>query len=74
MRLTQLIALAVLLSWFTGCSGVKAFQKGNLADPIMQRTETGVFQKQTLEQKFFSTREGSIGGANGIGGGCGCTK
>jgi hypothetical protein len=74
MRLTHVIALAALLYWFTGCSGVKAFQKGNLADPIMQRTETGVFQKQTLEQKFFSTREGSIGGANGIGGGCGCTK
>jgi hypothetical protein len=30
--------------------------------------------KQTLEQKLFSTREGSIGGGNGVGGGCGCAK
>ena len=74
MRLTQLIAFALLACWFVGCSGVKAYQKGNLGDPIMERNETGVSQKQTLEQKFFSSREGSIGGANGIGGGCGCAK
>jgi hypothetical protein len=33
-----------------------------------------VFAKQALEQKFFLTREGSIGGSLGIGGGCGCAK
>ncbi len=74
MRITQLIALALLMYFFAGCSGVRAYQKGNLGDPIMERNETGVFQKQTLEQKFFSTREGSTGGTNGIGGGCGCAK
>jgi hypothetical protein len=30
--------------------------------------------KQSLDQKFFTSREGSIGGADGIGGGCGCAK
>lgn len=73
MRLTQLLALAFLLCFFAGCSTVKVYQRANLGDPIMERKEDA-FAKQTLEQKFFSTREGSIGGANGIGGGCGCAK
>lgn len=72
MRLTQVVALALLLYFFSGCSTVKVYQRGNLGDPIMERKD--VFAKQTLEQKFFSTREGSIGGASGIGGGCGCAK
>lgn len=57
---------------WAGCGTVKPFEKGKLADPIMERND--LFAKQTLEQKFFSTREGSIGGGSGIGGGCGCTK
>jgi hypothetical protein len=72
MRPTHLIALVLLLYFFAGCTTVKVYQRGNLGDPIMERTD--VFAKQTLEQKFFSTREGSIGGAAGIGGGCGCAK
>ena len=64
--------LGVFVTSLTGCSSVKAFEREKLADPIMERQNQ--FAKQTLEQKFFSTREGSIGGANGIGGGCGCAK
>jgi len=55
-----------------GCAAVKASDRGYLADPIMERQDH--FSKQSLEQKFFSSREGSIGGAAGIGGGCGCAK
>jgi hypothetical protein len=55
-----------------GCAAVKATERGYLADPIMEREDH--FSKQTLAQKFFSSREGSIGGAGGIGGGCGCAK
>ena len=55
-----------------GCATVKSYEREKLADPIMERQNQ--FSKQTLEQKFFSTREGSIGGASGIGGGCGCAK
>lgn len=72
MRWTQLVAVALLMYFIGGCSTVKVYEKGNLGDPIMERKD--VFAKQTLEQKFFSTREGSIGGASGIGGGCGCAK
>ena len=67
-------ALAVLAvcSILGGCAAVKASDRGYLADPIMEREDH--FSKQTLAQKFFSSREGSIGGAGGIGGGCGCAK
>jgi len=55
-----------------GCATVKAYEREKLTDPIMKQGDQ--FAKQSLEQKFFSTREGSIGGASGIGGGCGCAK
>jgi len=55
-----------------GCATVRSYERGKLGDPIMERQDH--FAKQTLAEKFFSTREGSIGGAGGIGGGCGCAK
>lgn len=72
MRWMQVVAVALLLYVFAGCASVKVYQRGNLGDQIMERRD--VFGKQTLEEKFFTTREGSIGGASGIGGGCGCAK
>ncbi len=70
-----IVLLLVLLSVcasLSGCAAVRAYQREKLADPIMERQDH--FAKQSLEQKFFNTREGSIGGAGGIGGGCGCAK
>ncbi len=66
--------LFVLLSLFmlSGCAAVKAYQREKLADPIMEPQSQ--MTKQKLDDKFFSTREGSIGGTGGIGGGCGCAK
>ena len=64
--------VVLLAACGTGCASVRAYEREKLADPIMERENQ--FAKQTLEQKFFSTREGSIGGASGIGGGCGCAK
>ncbi|HUI09587.1 MAG TPA: DUF4266 domain-containing protein [Bacteroidota bacterium] len=64
--------LAALAAGLGGCMAVKATERNYLADPIMEREDH--FSKQTLAQKFFSSREGSIGGASGIGGGCGCAK
>jgi len=71
-KLAILVWLAVLALGISGCAVVKSYEREKLADPIMERQDQ--FMKQTLEQKFFSTREGSIGGASGIGGGCGCAK
>ena len=63
-------ALAAALLW--GCANVKPYEREKLSDPIMDPGSH--LAKQTLEQKFFSTREGSIGGGTGVGGGCGCAK
>lgn len=70
--LSVIVALVVLSLSGSGCANVRSFEREKLADPIMERQDQ--FAKQSLEQKFFSTREGSIGGASGIGGGCGCAK
>lgn len=70
MKRLLLLALAAL--FLNGCVMVKAYQREKLADPIMEPRNQ--FGKQQLDVKFFSTREGSIGGDAGIGGGCGCAK
>jgi Domain of unknown function (DUF4266) len=67
---TGMVGAALLL--LAGCAAVKPYEREKLADPIMDPASH--FGKQTLEQKFFSTREGSIGGGTGVGGGCGCAK
>ena len=71
-KLIIVLCCAAWAAGLTGCATVKAFERDKLADPIMERQN--LFAKQSLEQKFFSTREGSIGGTGGIGGGCGCAK
>ncbi len=71
-RITHLVLLAALSLGLSKCAIVKPYEREMLSDPIMDAG--GHFSKQTLEQKFFSTREGSIGGSTGVGGGCGCAK
>jgi hypothetical protein len=71
-RLALTVLVTTIICCCATCSSVKSYEREKLADPIMERQNE--FGKQTLEQKFFSTREGSIGGAAGIGGGCGCAK
>jgi hypothetical protein len=66
---TALLGGAALLG---GCAAVKPYEREKLSDPIMDPVST--VAKQTLDQKFFSTREGSAGGGTGVGGGCGCAK
>ncbi len=69
MKLIMLLLFTIMLS---GCVAVKAYQREKLADPLMEPQNE--FAKQKLDEKFFTTREGSIGGNTGIGGGCGCAK
>ncbi len=68
----KILILALASTVLSGCVTVKAYQREKLADPIMEPKNQ--FAKQKLDEKFFSTREGSIGGDIGIGGGCGCAK
>lgn len=68
----KLAGYGILCATLGGCAAVKPYEREKLADPIMDPGSH--LAKQTLEQKFFSTREGSIGGGAGVGGGCGCSK
>lgn len=67
-----LVSMLFSVLLFQGCTAVKAYQREKLSDPIMEPKKQ--FAKQKLDEKFFSTREGSIGGTTGIAGGCGCAK
>jgi len=60
------------LFMIVSCVTIKPWEKEKLADPIMEPQSQ--FAKQKLDAKFFSSREGSMGGSGGIGGGCGCAK
>ncbi len=64
--------LTIVILMLSACASVKPYEREKLADPIMDPGTA--FSKQSLEDKFYSTREGSMGGASGIGGGCGCAK
>jgi uncharacterized protein DUF4266 len=71
----KILVHAVLVSLLLICSScvsIKPWEKEKLADPIMEPQSQ--FAKQKLDDKFFSSREGSMGGGGGIGGGCGCAK
>ena len=72
MSLKLKITSVVLLFSFVSCAAVKPWEREKLADPIMEPKSQ--FAKQKLDEKFFSSREGSMGGSGGIGGGCGCAK
>jgi hypothetical protein len=51
-----------------GC--VMQYQRQYLGDPIMYFDHDG--QEKTLKNHIFPRREGSSGGENSAGGGCGC--
>ena len=69
MRILLVIGAALCVA---GCANVKPYEREKLADPIMDPGSH--LSKQSLESKFFSTREGSAGCGDGVGGGCGCAK
>ncbi len=63
-------AMGVLLLLSTGCQHVKPWQRGALADSVMQadRDPLGVAQ----DEHIFFSREAAFGGRGVGGGGCGC--
>jgi hypothetical protein len=69
IRFGAIVLVSLLIA---GCAAVNIFEREHLGDPAMERESQ--FAKQSLKQKFLLSREGSIGGTLGIGGGCGCAK
>jgi hypothetical protein len=68
-KVTAILSLALLTS-LTGCASVKPWQRGFLADPIMQ-PDRDPMQAAQLDHVYFS-REAASGGRTVGGGGCGC--
>jgi hypothetical protein len=66
------ILFCFVTGFVSGCAAVRPFEREKLTDPLIEPNSQ--MAKQSLDQKFFTSREGSIGGADGIGGGCGCAK
>ncbi len=71
-RLAMVAALAAMLAGGSGCAAhsVQAYQRENLADPIMSFKQDA--KRQARRTKAFEAREGSTGGNGGEGGGCAC--
>jgi hypothetical protein len=68
--LAGVIALAVTAAAAAGCGSVKAWQKEQLADPIMSFEDDA--QEAARELHWIEAREGSTGGTGSAGGGCAC--
>jgi hypothetical protein len=64
------IVLAVTAAVASGCGSVKAWQKEQLADPIMSFEDDA--QEAARELHWIEAREGSTGGTGSAGGGCAC--
>lgn len=62
-----LVAAALLLQ---GCADVPVYKRGNLAKPEMAWAPDGM--EAALQKHIYFAKEGSSGGAEAAGGGCGC--
>ena len=65
-----LFALSLLVTLSAGCATVKPWQRGALADPIMQPDRDPI--GQGLIDHIYFSREAASGGRSVGGGGCGC--
>jgi hypothetical protein len=68
--LALITAVPILLSGLSGCAAVKPYQRENLSDRSMDFEARK--EEIAMEQHFLLTREGSMGGLGGAGGGCAC--
>lgn len=54
----------------TGCAQVKPWQRGNLSKDVMAWQTDAL--KGSLDNHIYFSKEGSSGGGQAAGGGCGC--
>jgi hypothetical protein len=70
IRRLVLVLLCVCCAPMLGCTAVKPWERGKLANPKMKLVRDP--QAASFEQHVFEYREGSSGGYGTVGGGCGC--
>lgn len=66
-KLTVLMLAIVAVS---GCAQVKPWERGNLSKDVMAWQSDPL--KGSLDNHIFFSKEGSSGGGQAAGGGCGC--
>jgi hypothetical protein len=64
------LSMLALFSSLNSCATVKPYERENLADRIMDFDAKQ--EEDAMELHFLNTREASIGGYGGAGGGCAC--
>jgi len=64
------VLVTLLMGCAAGCTTVKPWQRGTLADPIMQPDRDP--QRQRLIDHVYFSREAASGGRSVGGAGCGC--
>jgi hypothetical protein len=66
------LAAALILGVFGGCAEVKPWERGVLAEQAMTPTAPPRLAKKAFQDHVLDVREGSTGGYDSAGGGCGC--
>lgn len=67
----QKMAITLLVILFaSGCAQVKPWERGNLSKDVMAWQTDPL--KSSLDNHIFFSKEGSSGGGQAAGGGCGC--
>ncbi|UTW46848.1 DUF4266 domain-containing protein [Bacterioplanoides sp. SCSIO 12839] len=68
--LPSLLLMIVTLIAMSGCAQVKPWERGNLSKDIMAWEIDPL--KSSLDSHIYFSKEGSSGGGQSAGGGCGC--
>ncbi len=68
--MTRISLTLLLLGLLTACTSVKPWERGNLAQDIMAWQPDPL--KASLDNHIHFSKEGSSGGGQAAGGGCGC--
>lgn len=70
MRLSIVLALALSTAGLSGCVSIQPWERERLAATDMQFG--GAEEMHSAESHATEVREGSVGGFDAAGGGCGC--
>ncbi|MES2598223.1 MAG: DUF4266 domain-containing protein [Verrucomicrobiota bacterium] len=74
MKMLRFLVLPAVLLLLSSCSNhlmrVKPYERGNLANPLMDAGRDPLLL--AMSQHAYFSREGSFGGGGVGGGGCGC--